>query len=134
MMERHAKVGKHAVDTIHAVITHEVGDKTEVAVNHRETWLVLGGTAHGIHILVKRVEMTAASGIEMLDYGTGMTSAAVSGVDIDASGTDVKCLQTLGQQGGYVIGLLAHFYVIWILCRKITKNLQKQTAFPIYNV
>ena len=70
MMKRHPEVGQHTVHTLHVVIAHEVSDEAEVAVNHRETRVILGRAAHGVHILVEGVEVSTLGSIHTFHDGT----------------------------------------------------------------
>ncbi len=129
-MKRHTEVGQHAVHSINVIIAHEVCNEAKITVDHREARVILGGPAHGIHILVKRIQVSAHRVIETLDDGTRMTASAISGVDIDSSGLYVQSFKALWQQGRDVIGLVAHSR--FLLDLKITKNLQKQTEKKSY--
>lgn len=109
MVERHAEVGKDAVDRVDLVVSHEVDDKSEVGVHDGEA-AVGHGAADGVHVLVEAVEMPFLR--QSGDDGARMASATVGHVDIRAVGTDVERLYGLRQQGGYMINIFRHVSIV----------------------
>ena len=69
---------------MHAVITQEGGEVTEIAADEDEPRIVGRGVGLGVGILIEGEESTLS--VQPAEDGTAMPTAPERGVDIDAGG------------------------------------------------
>ena len=93
MMKRHAKVGKNAINGIHAVEAQILAYEPEVAMNQSEP-VIIPAVGQRLFILIERIQAAFVS--EIAEYGTRMTAAAKSGVGIFAIRAQPKGVKHFG--------------------------------------
>ena len=109
VVKRHSQIGQNSVYGIHAVVTQEIAQKTEIAAHCREGGvageIVVGCRAlYGVAVLVETEQTPALRRVERPQDRARMAATAESAVHIDTPGPDVERLQRLGQQSRNVIG------------------------------
>ena len=106
-MERHAQVGKDAVDMPQTVIAQEILQVGEVAM-YKCKPVVGKPVGPRVHVLV-HTQQTAA-GTQLRQDGTAVAATAEGHVYIGAIGLDGKPVNALVEQCRYVVNLLFHCY------------------------